>query len=282
MVDVMPHPEREEMLSCSLANALGLASSLIEISYWRAGADYGVYRVLLPDSPEGVLRVPHREEMDTAYDGVVDFRRVLERELAVHDALERHRIAAPRVLGSDTSRLDVPWSWILTEYVAHEPITSLSESQSRELGAIARRIHAIPGSDVHGPVLGGAQFRSFMRERFLLRLGNLSESAVVPGDPAAWLEAFDELTSGYDPAGGRLLHMDLRAENVCIAGGKIVAVLDMTNAMVGDPRCEIGRALAYGVATDDFLAGTELCHTAPAAIRSLRCTRLTRPPCSRS
>ena len=114
---------------------------------------------------------------------------------------------------------------------------------------------AIPGSDVQGPVLGGMEFRSFMRERVLRRLTNLSKSAAVPSDPAAWLEAFDQLTSDYDRAGGRLLHMDLRAENVCVADGKIVAVLDVTNAMVGDPRCEVGRLEAYGSASDDFLGG---------------------------
>jgi aminoglycoside phosphotransferase (APT) family kinase protein len=58
--------------------------------------------------------------------------------------------------------------------------------------------------------------------------------------------------STVDPV---LLHMDLRPANLCVRDGQIVAVLDVANALAGDPLFELARIRNYGLLTDSFCAG---------------------------
>lgn len=51
------------------------------------------------------------------------------------------------------------------------------------------------------------------------------------------------------------MHMDLRADNICVRDGRIVGLLDMTNALAGDPGLEIGRLRAYGLLDQMFEDG---------------------------
>ena len=52
----------------------------------------------------------------------------------------------------------------------------------------------------------------------------------------------------------RLLHMDLRPANVLVQCGRPVAILDWSNALVGDPALDLARAAEYGVLTPAALA----------------------------
>jgi aminoglycoside phosphotransferase (APT) family kinase protein len=54
---------------------------------WKAGADFNAYLVRSRDR-EYVLRVPHREVVETRYDGTVDFARVIAREVEAHRLLQ--------------------------------------------------------------------------------------------------------------------------------------------------------------------------------------------------
>ena len=58
--------------------------------------------------------------------------------------------------------------------------------------------------------------------------------------------------SAVDPA---LLHMDLWAPNICVRDGRIVAVLDVANAVAGDPLLELARLRNYGLLTTEFCEG---------------------------
>jgi aminoglycoside phosphotransferase (APT) family kinase protein len=247
--------ERAPVLAVAVAATLDCGVEEVDVRFWRAGADYGAFRVSAPDLPLAILRVPHQEQMHTAYDGFVDYREVVAREVAVHAAVRMHGIAAPRVLAADTSHAIAPWSWLLLEYIEHTPVQELSPPQEREVGRIARQIHNLSERDVGGPVLGGVGFLEFMRTRLLRRLESVAESWAVPGDVREWSDAYDELLSAYSPDSNRLLHMDLRAENVCVRHGQVVGVLDFTNAIMGDRRCELGRVMVYGLATADFQLG---------------------------
>jgi aminoglycoside phosphotransferase (APT) family kinase protein len=53
----------------------------------------------------------------------------------------------------------------------------------------------------------------------------------------------------------RLLHMDLRPENILVRSGRPAAILDWSNALVGDPALDLARAAEYGSLTPAALAG---------------------------
>ena len=87
------------------------------------------------------------------------------------------------------------------------------------------------------------------------------------GDRLKNLAAVTELGVGFpdiravlaaDQADGlprRLLHMDLRPENVLVRAGRPVAILDWSNALIGDPALDLARAAEYGSLTPAALAG---------------------------
>jgi aminoglycoside phosphotransferase (APT) family kinase protein len=52
----------------------------------------------------------------------------------------------------------------------------------------------------------------------------------------------------------RLLHMDLRPDNILVRAGRPVAVLDWSNALIGDPALDLARAAEYGSLTPAALA----------------------------
>jgi hypothetical protein len=52
----------------------------------------------------------------------------------------------------------------------------------------------------------------------------------------------------------RLLHMDLRPENILVRAGRPVGVLDWSNALIGDPALDLARAAEYGSLTPAALA----------------------------
>jgi aminoglycoside phosphotransferase (APT) family kinase protein len=49
--------------------------------------------------------------------------------------------------------------------------------------------------------------------------------------------------------------MNLRAANVCVREGGIVALIDVANCLVGDPLLELGRIRAHGLLDQEFLTG---------------------------
>jgi aminoglycoside phosphotransferase (APT) family kinase protein len=52
---------------------------------------------------------------------------------------------------------------------------------------------------------------------------------------------------------GRLLHLDVRASNLRCAGGAVRAVLDWSNALLGDPAMELGRLAEYAMLPENGL-----------------------------
>src|SRR5690606_609702 len=67
-------------------------------------------------------------------------------------------------------------------------------------------------------------------------------------DPAALREALR-------PARRSLLHLDLRPANLRCRDGRIAAVFDWSNALIGDPAFELARMAEAGTLTDAILDG---------------------------
>jgi aminoglycoside phosphotransferase (APT) family kinase protein len=204
---------------------------------WRAGTDFWADLVETGDGP-AVVRSPRFERVETTYDGVVDFGAVIEKEAAALGLMAAAGIPVPRVLGR---RRGDP-SWILLSLVPHDEGAAVP---LRRLGELTRKLH-----DIRPPA--HESWTTFVRDRLRQRLEAARRYCQLPGSLDGRVTALLEPREAYATS---LLHMDLRPANVCVEGGRIVALIDVANCIVGDPLMELGRIRGYGLLTDEFLAG---------------------------
>jgi aminoglycoside phosphotransferase (APT) family kinase protein len=229
-----------------------LGDDRIQIRTWRAGVDFWADLAYRGDGVLGVVRTPRHESLETSYEGTVDFGAVVEKEVVVLRLLADHGVPVPAVRGWRRSRGPGGLSWLLCDHVAHEPAPTLTPALQHELGRIARTIHGIT---TDAPQLRPtAPWPAYVLDRLETRL-------IAAGKYCEQLP-IDELLRLAEPAvavraasATALLHMDLRPANVCIRGGRIVAVIDVANAIVGDPLLELARIRSYGLLTEPFCAG---------------------------
>lgn len=239
------HAARIDALTPKVRHALGDTS--VVIRPWREGLDFWAD---LAETGEftGVFRSPRSELHETSYDGVVDFGEVVEREVKALRLMSQAGIPVPRVLGWQRGRPADP-SWVLLSYVPHE---DAPEIPLRQLGELTRRLHDIrprlPGLE---PV---SDWPAFIWQRLRQRLAAARAYCELPSDQRLERAVIALLQSRREAATS-LLHMDLRAANLCVRDGQIAAIIDVANCVVGDPLLELGRIRCYGLLSNEFLTG---------------------------
>jgi aminoglycoside phosphotransferase (APT) family kinase protein len=238
----------EEQLARRLMAQLGdrLPSGSV-VTPWKRGADYAALRARSADQ-RLVLRVPLRELAPSAYDGTVDFGAVLEREVTAHRVLAGAGVPMARLLDWHRARQPGEHSWMLVEEVTHDGLDELGAPELAELGAALARIHHVT---VSADVLGAVCSAGSMADRLAVRVGALADRVNVPGHGEV-IEAARAVLKSRDGS-NRLLHMDLRPDNLCFRDGTLVAVLDLSNCTTGDVGAELGRMHAYGLLDDPLV-----------------------------
>jgi aminoglycoside phosphotransferase (APT) family kinase protein len=240
------HADRIETLARNVRAALGEAS--LTLRPWRSGLDFWA-DLAETDTQLAVLRSPRTEVLQTSYEGLVDYRAIVEREVQALSLMSEAGIPVPEVLGWQRTRRAGETSWILLSYVPHEEAAVIPMT---ELGELARRLHAIE------PSRPGLTAPESWSDSVWSRLRQRLEAARLYCD----IPAVEQLRSGVTAllesrrgAARSLLHMDLRAANICIRDGRIAAIIDVANCLVGDPILELGRLRSFGLLTDAFLGG---------------------------
>jgi aminoglycoside phosphotransferase (APT) family kinase protein len=240
------HAERIETLERSVRAALGEAS--LTVRPWRSGLDFWA-DLAETDSQLAVLRSPRTEVLQTSYEGVVDYGAIVEREVEALRLMSKAGIPVPRVLGWQRAQRAGEASWVLLSYVQHDEAADIPMT---ELGELTRRLHAIqpnrPGLTVP------ESWSGFVWSRLSQRLGAARAYCDIPAEEQLQ-PGVTALLESRDGAARSLLHMDLRAPNLCIRDGRIAAIIDVANCVVGDPLLELGRLRRYGLLTDAFLSG---------------------------
>ncbi len=216
---------------------------------WRMGVDFWA-DLVEADRIVGVLRSPRHELLDTTYEGLVDFGDVLDKEAEALRLMAAAAIPVPEVLARYRASCPGDSSWILLSYVPHEDSPALPTGR---LGQLARRLH-----EIRSPRLPGAapadSWAAFVWDRLRQRLAAARPYCQLP-EPADLAAPLIRLLAPREAHADRLLHMDLRADNICVRGTDIVALIDVANCIVGDPLLELARIRAYGLLDRDFLAG---------------------------
>jgi aminoglycoside phosphotransferase (APT) family kinase protein len=259
--------DRLGLLEQELRAALGVEA--ITVRAWRSGVDFWADLACTGPEIAGVIRTPRHELLLTSYEGTVDFGAVVETEALVLRLLADGGVPVPRVLdwrrrgaaavsgrgggyGGSSPRHDAAVSWLLCEYIEHEQGAELTPDLIRQLGRWTRAIHAI--QPAHAGLRPDRPWPEFVLARLELRLrAARSYAGALPA--GAVLAAAARLLPARAAPATSLLHLDLRAANLCVRAGQIAAIIDVANAMTGDPLLELARIRGYGLLTAEFCHG---------------------------
>ncbi|MET1073994.1 MAG: phosphotransferase [Umezawaea sp.] len=221
------HPDLVEV-----ARARGLAG----LRPLAEGLEFTVFRAADPTGREVVLRTPSGGRFQgNANDPDVDTRALLVREerLARHFAAAGLPVAAPVELVLGTT--DV--------LISHHVPDDGSGADPVRLGALLARLHRVP-------VPPGLPSWRVLPERVVRRWREVA--ALVPGlPPAPDRRRLAGLLRGRPS--DSLLHLDVRAANLRCVDGEVLALLDWSNALVGDPALESARLAEFAALPENGL-----------------------------
>ena len=213
------------------------------------GFEAAVFRTDLPPFGTVAVKAPWRRFPGGSYGAGVDCRALLrqERALAAWAADNDLPVAAPLAL-HETDAQDL----LVSAYVEGDDLPP----DPAGLGALLRRLHDAPPPDLV-PVVHGASgdFRTAIAARIMERLDRVEALIGKPlaGD-RSWLDT-DVLRAALPDGRCALLHLDFRPANLRCRDGRILAVLDWSNAAIADPAFELARMHEAGTLTDAVLAG---------------------------
>jgi len=208
------------------------------------GLEAAVFRTELPPFGTVALKAPWRRFPGGSYGPGVDCRALLRQERDLSAWAAGLGVPVPQVFAlHETEAQDV----LVMAFVAADD----ADPDPAGFGRLLRTLHDAPPPEVvpftHGP---SGDMPAAVADRILQRierLAGLGEALPVP-DPVALREALR-------PARRSLLHLDLRPANLRCRGGRIAAVFDWSNALIGDPAFELARMAEAGTLTDALLDG---------------------------
>ena len=219
-----------DVLAAHIHRQLGMC--VHSVTPFREGAEFTVFRAVMGPARKVVLKAAPREDMSNANDPSCSARALLRQEEHLGRHLRSQRIPVPISLGLVT---DGPYPCLIQEFVEHDESCEVSDDH---LAHLLSRIHACtaPRTLVAHE---GLPFASCIARRITRRARELEKatgvSLAVPD--ADRIESVLDLR-GYRPS---LLHLDIRPPNILAAAGSIRAIVDWSNALMGDPALEFAR-----------------------------------------
>ncbi|MGW7585126.1 phosphotransferase family protein [Kitasatospora sp. NPDC054768] len=202
------------------------------------GLEFTVFRARGRGGAPVAVRLAHRRFDSNANDPYVDTRALLVQEHAIARHLAEHGLPVARarelVLADDPNSPDV----LLSDYVDDDG----SPLDSHALGQLLARLHQVAPPRLHPVAAEGGSTVDVLTTRIGRRWAELARRVDdLPEPPAADLLArhLSSLT------GTSLLHLDVRSSNIRRSRGRITALLDWSNALLGTPALEFGRLAEY-------------------------------------
>jgi aminoglycoside phosphotransferase len=224
------------------------------LSLFASGLEFAVFRGRRgPDHV--VVKTPWQRHIANDNDADQDARDLLRQESALLQFARLIRIPTPEVcLLHVEGALDL----LVTTLLPHDG----SAPDGEELATILAALHSA-SPPAYPLVAQPGPFPAVVGERLGRRAGVVEKiSGIRLGlPPSGELEAIIRASS----APASLLHLDVRPENVLVEKGRILGLVDWTNALVGDRALELARLAEYGTAPAGFAeAYQRRCPTATA------------------
>jgi len=214
--------------------AFAAACDLTDLHLVGNGLEFVVFRASHPVEGAVVLRVPVGGRFQSnANDPDVDTRRLLRWEHEVTGYLTGHGIAVAEPLELVLGKPDV----LMSRYVPDDG----TAFDSVELGTLLARLHRLPPPPVPPVASEGCATEDLVPRRIARRWRELA--GVVPGLPACLPP--ERLRTQLVRSPRSLLHLDVRAANLRCVDGSVRALLDWSNALVGDPALELARLAEF-------------------------------------
>ena len=221
---------------------------ITNLRYIGEGMDAKVYRANSPELGPVAIKMPHDRWVSSGNEPRLDTRVILRKELQLSRHLQAHGLRTPEVFFMHTD--DTGVDFIVSQFVESDS----SELLDSEFGLLIRAIHDLPTPSIEigasEPSADADEILTERIERRLKTLGSVVSLSIPVPDIGLALAAWRA-----DDVPGRLLHMDLRPENILVRSGHPVAILDWSNALVGEAALDLSRAAEYGSLTADCARG---------------------------
>jgi aminoglycoside phosphotransferase (APT) family kinase protein len=235
------------LLSATLRDRYGHLgiTGLREIGH---GLEMRVYRAESAALGSVAIRVPHTRWLNSGNEDQVDTRPLLRQDFELSRHLRAHGLPVPEVFVVHAS--DTGPDFTIAQYVESDG----SELAEREFGELIRAIHEIPAPELD---LVCMESHDDADQLLAERIGDRLKNLAAVTDLGAGFPDIRAVLAADRDAGlpRRLLHMDLRPENILVRSGRPAAILDWSNALIGDPVLDLARAAEYGSLTPAALAG---------------------------
>ncbi|MEU6998280.1 amino acid adenylation domain-containing protein [Nonomuraea sp. NPDC046570] len=188
----------------------------------------------------------------------------MRKEMRVYELLRGSGARAPVVVRADDSKRDLPQAYLVMSKVPGRPLSQVSgalepetiERLYREMGRVLRAVHGVELREF-GPIDGVPEpsNEAYLGGQLDLKLAQFAEFG---GDPALHARV-EEYVRERRHLIGRcatpvLLHHDFHERNVMVAEGpggwELTGVIDVENALGGDPLMDLARTDYFAVRGD--------------------------------
>ena len=219
-----------DVLAAHIRRQLG--TRVHSITPYKQGAEFAVFRAVIGAGDNVVLKAAPHDDLGNANDPSCSARALLRQEEHLGRYLRSQGIPVPISLGLMT---DGPYPCLIQELVEHDESCEVSDDH---LAHLLSRVHACtaPRTLVAHE---GLAFASCIARRITRRAHALEKATGVslPVPDTDRIESLLRLR-GYRPS---LLHMDIRPPNILAAASSVRAIIDWSNALMGDPALEFAR-----------------------------------------
>lgn len=220
---------------------------ITDLRHIGEGMDAKVYRAHSPELGPVAIKMPHNRWVSSGNEPRLDTRVILRKEFRLSRHLQAHGLQVPEVFFMHTD--DDGVDFIVSQFVESDN----SELLDSEFGRLIRAIHDLPAPSIElsasEPSADADEILTERIERRLKTLASIVSLSIPVPDIGSALSAWRT-----DDVPGRLLHMDLRPENILVRSGHPLAILDWSNALVGEAALDLSRAAEYGSLTAAALA----------------------------
>lgn len=195
------------------------------------------------------FKVPWQRWITNRNDPKVDARALLYQEAALATHLATHGVLTPEVYAFHQG--DDDFDFLVSELIEQDQ----SLPNEHDFGTLMRALHESPLLQISLAMnLEDLPLESLLAQRLSERLKVLEQ---LSREQFATLPNAKELEAmlSWPGATRRILHMDARPENLLTRKGTILALIDWSNALFGDPALDLARTAEYGYLSEEFLAG---------------------------
>jgi aminoglycoside phosphotransferase (APT) family kinase protein len=239
----------------ALVDRVAPGRSVLRLSAVLAGEIGAVFEIAFVDGPPLILKV---------YPEALHWK--MRKEVRVASLLEgRLSVPTPRFLLADDSRTLIDLAVALMTRLEGQDVLRLEPELDRSqvlaiygrMGRALREIHdvAMEAFGYIGPggiVAPSATNRAYMLAQFGRKLGGF---AAFGGNPELAKRLRDQVERSSHLLDGcrqpRLCHYDFHTGNVLAIGDRLTGIVDLENAIAGDPLMDLAKTIAYSVRDDD-------------------------------